>query len=171
MKKFIFAFGALLVAALLPLAADARDWTNLNVKPLQNPFNPNVIKAVIQKFSVLPRDVADELVALVIAGRGRPGTVCKGDQLAGMSFGHSEVWDEPTTVVWTNVRERCKSATFFETSRGGITYGVVRVHACRNLGPTVPRRGLAAPAAPSGPIFGLAPPADCPPRGGVVACC
>jgi hypothetical protein len=144
--------------------AGVREWTRLNGKPLQNPFDPTVIRTVVHRFSILPSDVADELAEKVIAGRGRPSTICKGDLRAHMSFGDMEVWG-PTRVAWTNVRgsRACKPTTVFETVREETVYAVERVHACKNLDALYPRRGSAPPPPTTGPILGRIPPVECPP--------
>lgn len=163
MKKFIFALAVLLVAALQPVSADARDWDYLARDPLQDASNPEVIRTVLRGFAVLrTAGVADELVELVIANRGSPSTVCKGDVFADMSSGRSHIWGEPAHVVWKNVAGPCKPATLFEVARGPTVYAVKRIHACRNLAPLFPRRGPAALPPTGGPILGLAPPAECP---------
>ena len=157
-----------------PSGLPARNWDHLSGKPLQDPFSRSVISTVVRRFSILPRDVNDELFLMVVANRGgRPGTLCKGQVLAGMSFGNSEVWDQPVIVVWSNIpeAEQCKPVTIWEVERRSVVYGVMRVHACQNLGAPYPRGGALIAPPTGGPVFGLIPQTDCPPQGGVAACC
>src|SRR3989344_966006 len=175
MRRIALTLAALLLAFVPPVSAQqvaARDWVHLNGKPLQHPFNPNVIwKAVHGMAYAFPTsDIADELAQKVINERGRQGTLCKGDTIAGMTFGHLEIWNGLVRVVWANVRENCKPITIWEAVREQVVYTAIRVHACKNLGALYPRCGPALPPSP-GPILGLAPPAECPPYGGIAVCC
>lgn len=170
-RKLVVLLSLLMATALPAATASARDWVYLGGNPLQHPYDPGVIRMVLHRFSVFPANVAEDLARQIIAGGGRDDTLCKGDIIAGMSFGHAEVWNEDVRIVWSNTPRDCKPILVWETTRGQAVYTAFRVLACRNLG-AFHVRYRPLPAAPrAGPHFAPSPPTQCPPGLGGYTCC
>ncbi len=156
-------------------ASVIHQWTGLNINPLKNPDDPAQIRKVLGAFTILPVDVSVELAEKVIAGKdGRPGTICVGDTLPGMSFGDAIIWNGTVHVAWKGAPRRCAATTEYDVTRSSpsgqqTTYTAMRVHACKNLAPRWPT--TASPPPVAGPDYSGIPTVVCPPKNGVPQTC
>jgi len=150
-------------------------WTGLNADPLQKSHDPAQIRRVLGAFTVLPADVSVELAEKVIVDTdGRPGTICIGDTLPGMSSGDAVIWNGTVHVAWKGAPRKCAATTEYDVTRSSpsgerTTYTAIRVHACKNLAPRWPTTQPPPPA--GGPNYDGIPIVVCPPRNGVPQTC